>query len=238
VYGPGRRAYTAKREAACHLEHAPHDVVPFVITSSGQLGQEAEDFVRKVHHLSGGKLAGGLEPSATIPNCELYWHRRLRLYTVAGFASMMRAVTGDIQADVQPGGELSVDFVSAEVERLTALIAAAHAVNPPVVLDSSEDDGMNVSSSSEAEDEGYDTGMDGDSFEASEPMSLSVAEAAGIPILVDFSGARHPAGWCCEGYVQRVGSGCIGCGGPVGPSDAWLRLGRVEEFRRNGPALV
>jgi hypothetical protein len=98
---------------------------------------------------------------------------------------------------------------------------------------------MNVSSSSEGEDEGYDTGMDADSFEPSEPKSLSVAEAAGIPIVVDdFSGARQPAGWCCEGYVQRVGSQCIGCGGPVGPSDAWLRAGRVEEFRRSGPALV
>jgi hypothetical protein len=129
--GPGRGRYTASREAACHLEHAPHRVVPFVLTSSGQIGVEAEQFIKEVHTLYGGKIAGGIEPTNTIPNCDAYWHKRFRTFVVTGFAQILRACTGDVRPDSVPSVYLGQDFVQSEVQRLTQVIALARNMPDP-----------------------------------------------------------------------------------------------------------
>jgi hypothetical protein len=146
-YGPRTRKYTAAREAKCHEDHAPHAVVAFVITATGQIGEEAEGFIRLVHTLSGGKIAGGIEPTSTIPNCEHYWHRRFRAYVIVGVASILRIITGGGAAEFEAALDRPADFLDRENARLSALVNVLRYVgeypqpDPEPVSDSDYDSG-------------------------------------------------------------------------------------------------
>jgi hypothetical protein len=96
--------------------------VAFVITATGQIGEEAEGFIRLVHTLSGGKIAGGIEPTSTIPNCEHYWHRRFRAYVIVGVASILRIITGGGAAEFEAALDRPADFLDRENARLSALV--------------------------------------------------------------------------------------------------------------------
>jgi hypothetical protein len=125
--GPKARAYTSKREADCHRSHSPIKVLPFVLTAMGQMGDEAVAFINLIHRLSGGRINGGLEPTPMIPNCEHYWHKRLRAYVMVGTAAMIRAVLGCSPGEFNYPRDIPTDFVVSEVERLTEVVAVARA---------------------------------------------------------------------------------------------------------------
>ena len=125
--GPRAGAFTAHKERECHAMHDPSPVVPFVVTAAGQMGAEAIDFVREVHERSGGRIGGGVDPTWTQPGSERYWHRRVRVTVVVGFAAILRAILGS-DGDWACAPELALDqpesFLVRETARLAALVTA------------------------------------------------------------------------------------------------------------------
>ena len=92
--GVAARAWTNSRESSTTLQHAPVYVLPFVVSSAGQLGYRAESFIKEVHTLAGGQIGGDVTPTHTVPSCTKYWHRRLRVYALTGAFNMLCVVLG------------------------------------------------------------------------------------------------------------------------------------------------
>ena len=211
--GPAAREYTAHREATCHLEHAPFDVVPFVITATGQIGAEAEALIHKVHKLSGGRIAGGIDPTASVPNAEFYWHRRIRVFLLLGMCGIIRTVTG-VPVPVQGLHDVDDDFVPAEVARLSALVDRVRSERrepseASTVLAEDSEPGED----SDEEDSDVDDALDQQQAGLAATRAPSAQEQA-------VRRAALSIGSCCPGLFQPEGAVCLGCGGVVGPPRA------------------
>jgi hypothetical protein len=125
--GPRARregSFTQRRETKTVLEHDPQRVIPFVATMGGELGAKAETLITEICSLSGGQIGGGVEPCWSTPNASKYWHRRIRVFLMAGTAALLREVAGLQGSDTSSSYVVSHVILELEEKRLTELVAA------------------------------------------------------------------------------------------------------------------
>jgi hypothetical protein len=120
--GPAPRRYAEYRETKTHAEHEGQQVVAFIVTLGGCLGQEACQFIKDASLASGGHAGPLSGVSWCHPTLEKAWHKAIRAYVVAGRAMMLREILGsDLWEGAPPGEDLPPDFERVEVTRLEAL---------------------------------------------------------------------------------------------------------------------
>ena len=122
----GIEAHLKLMELRCREQHGNSEVLPFAITTSGGMGKDAIDLIKKLGERGVGmvQVANEMQLNWLVPSHGKYWHRRLRGLAIVGWYNTYRVCMGLAYTEDQFAGR--GDITVKDAMRLRGVLEGEH----------------------------------------------------------------------------------------------------------------